>query len=262
MSEEKGGIIAFMFGGAVMLTILFFILCFRVVGVGQVGLVTRFGTVVKQTQSGVVIKAPWPIERLQKFDVKVQKEQADAQAATADLQDVHTTLALNYHLDDKRVKELYTQVGKDYKARIIDPAIQESFKATSAEFTAAELLTKRPEVKEKVLQVLKERLNKRDIIVDDVSIVNFKFSDQFTAAIEAKQVAAQQAEQAKYNVEKAKNNADAAIAEATGQAKAQEILRQNLTPEILQKLMLEKWNGALPLYVGNGVGNVFSIPVK
>lgn len=247
-------------GTIVVLIALFFALCFRVVGVGQVGLVTRFGKIVRESPSGATIKLPFPIEHLTKVNVQVQKEQADAAASTSDLQDVTTTLALNYHVDPNKVRDLYTSVGGDFKHRLIDPAIQEAFKATSAQFTASELLTKRPQVKEKALEVIKDRLNKHDIVVDDLSIVNFKFSPEFTAAIEAKQVAAQQAEQAKYNVEKARNNAEAAVAEASGQAKSQEILRQNLTPEILSKLAIEKWDGKLPAYLGGGT--VFNIPLK
>lgn len=241
--------VLFMFAWATM---------FRVVGVGQVGLVTRFGKIVAEKPSGTVFKAPW--ERLVKLDVQVQKEQADSAASTSDLQDVHTTLALNYHLDGSRVRDIYTQVGTDYKVRVIDPALQEAFKATSAQFTASELLTRRPEVKATALEVIKERLNKHDIIVDDLSLVNFQFSAQFTQAIESKQVAAQQAEQAKYNVEKAKNNADAAVAEANGQAQAQAILRETLTAQILQKQAIEKWDGKLPNYLGSGT--VFNIPLQ
>lgn len=256
MQPKKSAIIGI---SIVVVILLFLMTCVRTIGVGRVGLITRFGKVVREERAGLILKLPFPIEQLIKLDVQVQKEQADAEASTSDLQDVKTTLALNYHLDSSRVKDIYTQVGGDYKTRIIDPALQEAFKATSAEFTASELLTKRPEVKEKALAVIKERLNKHDIIVDDLSIVNFKFSPEFTQAVEAKQAAAQQAEQAKYNVEKARNNAEAKVVEATGQAKAQSLLRENLTPEILQKQAIEVWDGKLPIYLGGGT--VFNIPL-
>ncbi len=259
-------------GSILAIIVLFLLLCVRTVGVGQVGLVTRFGKVVREKQSGVMLKLPFPIESLTKLNVQVQKEQADSEASTSDLQDVHTTLALNYHLDSTRVRTIYTEVGIDYKVRIIDPALQEAFKATSAQFTASELLTKRPEVKEKALQVIKERLNKHDIIVDDLSIVNFQFSGQFTAAIEAKQVAAQQAEQAKYGVEKAKNDAAAAVATAQGQAdanivtatgiaRAQQLVQSTVTPATLQKDAIARWDGKMPLSIGNS-GLLFNIPAE
>lgn len=240
--------------------LLFFIFCFRIVGVGQVGLVTRFGRINREAGSGVLIKLPWPMERLSKISIQVQKEQAIAAASTSDLQDVNTTLALNYHIDPNHVKELYTSIGGDYKVRVIDPAIQEAFKATSAQFTATELLQKRPLVKERAFEILKSRLEHRNIIVDDVSIINFNFSRQFTQAIEAKQVSAQQAEQAKYEVEKAKNQAAAAIVAAQGQKTSQQLVKQTLTPELLQKYAIDKWNGVMPLYIGGGA--VFNIPLK
>lgn len=248
MEPTKDNKSLWIFGTIGVLILLFFLFCFRVVGVGQVGLVTRFGQVVREEQSGIVLKLPYPIERLQKFDVRVQKEQADAQAATADLQDVNTTLALNYHLDSQHVRNIYTDIGADYKVRIIDPALQEAFKATTADFTASELLTKRPAVKAKAYDVLKSRLHHRHIIVDDLSIVNFKFSPEFTAAIEQKQVAAQQAQQAQFNLDKARLD-----------AQAQEAQKVSLSPELLQKYAIEKWNGTMPLYVGGGA--VFNIPL-
>lgn len=257
-------------GGIILLVILFFLFCVRTVGVGQVGLITRFGKVVREEQSGISLKLPYPIERLTKLNVQVQKEQADSEASTSDLQDVHTTLALNYHLDGSRVRTVYTDVGTDYKVRIIDPALQEAFKATSAQFTASELLTKRPEVKEKALAVIKDRLNKHDIIVDDLSIINFTFSSQFTQAIESKQVAAQQAEQAKYGIELAQNNAQAAIAKAQGEAQAnietakgiaeaQRLIQTTSTPATLEKQAIDRWNGVMPLSVGSN-GLLFNIP--
>jgi prohibitin 1 len=232
-----------------VLIVLFFTLCFRVVAVGNVGLVTRFGKVVREEQAGVVIKMPWPIEKLQKLNVQVQKEQVDAAASTSDLQDVHTTLALNYHLDGSRVKDIYTQVGTDYKVRIIDPALQEAFKATSAEFTATDLLQKRPLVKEKALEVIRDRLNKHDVIVDDLSIINFKFSPEFTNAIESKQVAQQNAERAKFNLQAAETD-----------SKAQRAQSLTLSKLYLQKQAIEKWDGKLPTYLGGGT--VFNIPLK
>lgn len=255
--SKTGAVIA----AVIMLVILFFIFCFRVVGVGQEGLINQFGKVTREAQSGVVIKAPYPIQHLVKLNVQVQKEQTDASASTSDLQDVTTTLAVNYHIDPNHVKDLYTNVGTDYKNRLVDPAIQEAFKATSAQYTATQLLTERPAVKEKALEILRTRLASRNIVVDDISIVNFKFSSDFTAAIEAKQVAAQQAEQAKYNADKAANDAQAAINTAKGQAEAQRLIQTTVTAETLQKEAIAKWNGVLPTTMAGG-STVFNIPLS
>lgn len=229
-------------GSMVLLVVLFFALCFRVVGVGQVGVVTSFGKIVGQANSGIVIKAPWPIQRIYKFDVKTQKDQADVAAASNDLQDVNATIVTNYHLDNVSVGKLFRTVGTDYKDRIIDPAIQESFKATTAGYPIGDLVTKRPELKEKSLTALKQRLAGRGIIVEDISITNLSFSDSFTKAIEQKQVAEQQALQAEFNLKKAQIDAE-----------AQQTQKDSLTDQILQKMAIEKWDGHLPQATGGTV---------
>ena len=236
--------------GETILTVilLFFLFCFRTVGAGEVGIVTRFGEVNRTVNSGVAIKAPWPIERLVKMDIRVQKEQQESAAATSDLQDVKATLALNYALDGVTAIKVYKEIGKDYKERIIVPAVQESFKAASASFSASQLITERTAVKAKAYEVIKDRLEKYGIRVIDLNIVNFSFSPEFTKSIEDKQVAAQEAERAKFNLERAKLD-----------AQAQEAQKVSLSPELLQKYAIEKWNGEMPTYVGGG--SIFNIPL-
>jgi regulator of protease activity HflC (stomatin/prohibitin superfamily) len=239
-------------GGVISAVLLFFILCFRTVGVGQVGIITSFGHVTSEVQSGVVLKAPWPFQQLYKFDIRTQKDQAEAAAASSDLQDVKATLVTNYHINPDKVGELYRTVGTDYKTRLIDPAIQESVKATTANYAIADLITKRQDVKNAALLSLRNRLATRGIIVEDISFVNLEFSKAFTTAIEQKQVAEQQAQQAKYLAEKATNEAAAKVAEAKGQAEAQSIVQASLTPELLQKMSIDKWNGVLPQVTSGG----------
>ncbi len=226
----------------VFILIVLLALCVRVVGVGQVGVKTRLGKIAGQYNSGVVLKLPWPIERLYKFDIKTQKDQAEVAAASNDLQDVNATIVTNYHIDSAKVGNLYSTVGVDYKDRIIDPAIQESFKATTAQYPVGDLVTKRSQLKNKSLEVLKSRLAKRGIIVEDISITNLAFSPSFTRAIEQKQVAEQQAQQARFNLEKAQVD-----------AQAQATQKESLTPEILQKMAIEKWDGKLPQATGGTV---------
>ena len=215
--------------------VLLLALSYRVVGVGQVGVITSFGHIARIAQSGALVKAPWPVQSLITFDIKTQKDQAEAAASSADLQDVNVTLVTNYHIDPAKVGELYSTVGTDYKSRIVDPAIQESIKATTAQYNVAEMITKRPELKEKALAALKARLESRGIFVEDISIVNLGFSPSFTHAIEQKQVAEQQAQQAKYGLEKAQVD-----------ARANAVQQAALTSEILQKMAIDKWDGHLP----------------
>lgn len=253
-----------------VLIVLFFVLCFRTVGAGQVGVVTRFGNVSREAQSGIVLKLPWPIEHLTKMNVQVQKEDITADAASADLQDAHATLAVNYHLERGRARDVFKNIGTKYKERIILPLVQTSFKAQTTNYTASELLTKRVQVEQATLESVRKQLAPKGITVDAVSVVNFGFSKEFTDAIEQKQVAQQDAEKAHFAiqreqsyaqaaVEKAKGEAQAAIEVARGQAESQRLIQESVTGLTIQKQAVDKWNGVLPTYWG-AQGSVFSIP--
>ncbi len=234
---------------AVGLVILLAFMCIRSVDAGQVGVITRFGEINREAQSGLAIKLPWPIEQIYYMDTRIQKQQEEATAATSDLQDVSATLAVNYALNREEATRVYKEIGLEYRDRVVIPAVQESFKAATAQYTANELLTKRADVKQKALEIIKRRIEPYGIRVDDVSIVNFSFSADFSKSIEAKQVAAQEAERAKFNLERARLDAE-----------AQNAQKQSLSAELLQKYAIDKWDGKMPQYVGGE--SVFNIPLR
>jgi regulator of protease activity HflC (stomatin/prohibitin superfamily) len=218
---------------------------------GQVGVVTRFGGVTgRELSEGLHVVLPIGIERVSRYDVRVLKEETqDVAAATQDLQDVRATVVLNYRLDRNQVSEIHKTIGRDFREKLIDPATSETFKAAASRFTASEMITSRAAVKKDAYEALKSRLYRYGVIVEDLSITNFSFSDAFTKAIEDKQVAQQNAERAKFNLEAAKTD-----------AQAQEAQRQTLSPELLQKWAIEKWDGKMPQYTGGGT--VFNIPLQ
>jgi prohibitin 2 len=260
---KKSKIIAAIAG----LIILFFLLCFRTVGAGQVGIITRFGEVNRVATSGIALKLPF-VESIVKMDTRVQKEEQDSTAATSDLQDVNAKLALNYALDNETAINVYKKIGKDYNNVVISPALQESFKASTSEYTANELITKRPEAKAKALEVIKDRLAKYGIRVVDLSITNLKYSDAFNAAIEQKQVAQQNAEKAVQDLARIKVEAEQAVVAAQGQAEAQRLQQTTLTDNIValkqldvQQQAINKWNGVLPTTQA-GESTLFNIPTK
>ena len=161
------------------------------VGAGERGIQLRFGAVTgKIFDEGLYFRIPF-VESVQKMDVRIQKDEVAASAASKDLQIVTSKIALNYHLDPDSVNKIWQEVGKNYNARIIAPSIQEAVKAESAKFTAEELITKREEVKEKIKANLAVRLLKRSIIVDEFNIIDFEFYAAFNTAIEAKVTAEQ-----------------------------------------------------------------------
>jgi regulator of protease activity HflC (stomatin/prohibitin superfamily) len=243
---------------AVILPILFligFFGSFSFVGAGHVGVVTRFSAVNRVVEPGLVLKLPL-IESVHKMETRTQKEQVDAQAASKDLQEVKSTIALNYHLNGPKAVDVFQNVGEDYVGRIVAPAMQEAFKATTAKFTAQDLIEKRESVKVLAYAELTKRLEKYNVIVDDFNIVNFDFSAEFNGAIEAKTVAQQ-------NLERAKLEAATAVTKAQGQADAQKRLKDSgsLSPEYLQFLALQSWDGKLPAVVGNGTPFI-NIPLR
>ena len=224
------------------------------IGAGERGIQLRFNAVTgKILGEGLYFRIPL-VERVITIDTKIQKEQANATAASKDLQTVHSDVAVNFHIDPMRVAGIYQDVGVDYKERLIDPAVQEGVKAITARFTAEELITKREMVKEEIKILLREKLAPRGILIDEFNIVDFGFSASFNTAIEAKVTAEQQALAAKNKLEQIKFEADQRIAEARGKAEAirveSEALRSN--PAILELRALEKWDGVLPQVTGTG----------
>ena len=238
--------------GIVVLGIIFG--SFGIVGAGERGILLRFGAVTGNIkQEGLYFKIPF-IERVVKMDIKIQKEEATAQAASKDLQNVSAKLALNYHLSGDKVGILYQNIGTDYSTRIIDQAIQESVKAVTARYTAEELITKRQEVKDSVKVLLAERLGKEYIITDEVSITSFNFSSSFEQAIEAKVTAEQNALAARNKLEQVKYEAEQRVAQAEAEARAIRLQSEAANNEKyislkaleVQLKAVEKWNGKLP----------------
>ena len=213
---------------------------FRLVPAGNVGVVTRFGAVNRVVYPGVVFKIPL-VEGVTEMDTRTQKDQVDAEAASKDLQTIHSTIAVNYHLEGAKAVDVFQNIGVDYQDKVIAPAIQEAFKAITAKYTAEELITQRELLRQQGQDSLTKKLKPYHIIVDNFNIVNFDFSVDFNNAIEQKQVAQQ-------NLERAKIEAETAVTQAQGQANAQKVLKDSgsLTPEYLQFLAVQKWDGKLP----------------
>jgi len=165
---------------------------FTTIPAGHRGVVIRFSAVTGSIlNEGLQMKLPF-IDSVVKMSVQTQKYETDSSAITNDLQDVSTTIALNWKLDPGMAAEVYRTLGLEFIDRIAAPAIQETIKQITAQFNAEDLILRREEVKNAITESLANRLRERGIITELVSITNFQFSETFTAAIEAK-VAAEQA---------------------------------------------------------------------
>lgn len=225
---------------------------FVIINAGERGVVMKFGQVQQQVLSEGIHPIIPVVNTVKTLSVRVQKHQIPAQASSKDLQDVYTDVALNWHINPENSNLLFQQIGDENEVvqRIINPAIEEILKAVMALYTAEQIITKRGEVKAGIDEQLTLRLTQYNIAVDDISLVNIRFSQRFSEAVEAKQIAEQEAKRAEFLALKAIQEAQAEINRAKGQAEAQRLVRENLTPEILQKSAIDKWDGHFPTVLG------------
>lgn len=236
-------------GSVIALAILLLLFPITIIDAGTVGVVVRNGAVNRTLEPGMHGRIPL-IESVIDMNVQTQKQEADAGAASKDLQNVSTKVTLNYSLDATHVGEIYQDLRNDYSDRVITPAIQEAVKSATAKYTAEELITKRELVKADILKDLKERLAPRFINVQDVLITSFDFSAQFNTAIESKVRAEQDALASKNKLDQVKYEAQQTIEKAKADAEAIRISAQAINSQggadYVQLQAITKWDGHLP----------------
>jgi regulator of protease activity HflC (stomatin/prohibitin superfamily) len=243
----------------IIIVILMFFRPFVQIGAGERGVVLNFGAVQDTVlDEGLHFRVPI-MQSIVAVDVKVQKSESEAAAASSDLQDVSSKVALNYHIIPDKANVVYQTIGIAFKERIIDPAVHEVVKAVTAKYTAEELITKRPAVSDAMKTALTERLIIHNIAVDAFSIVGFSFSKIFMEAIESKQTAEQLALKARRDLDRIKIEAEQKITAARAEAESLRLQRANISTDLieLRKIeanlkAIEKWNGILPQVTGAG----------
>jgi prohibitin 2 len=238
---------------------------------GEEGVLLTFGKASPMPSSaGLHAKIPF-VQKVVKFDIKSQKYGADAtqstleSAASKDLQIVKMQVVINYRIAEGMTPKLFTAVGKNYRDIIIVPTIHEVSKATTAQYTAVELITLRDSASADMENLLKTKLQPYNIIVEQVSITSFDFSEQFNQAIEAKVTAEQQKLKAENDLmrirveadqirTKADAERDAAIAQATGEAERVRLVQEQLSksPQYVEYVKASKWDGKYPSFLVNG----------
>jgi regulator of protease activity HflC (stomatin/prohibitin superfamily) len=226
---------------------------------GEVAIKTRLGSIVNSYSEGIHFKMPF-IESVTKFSIQIQRANIKTQAFSKDLQTMNAHLVVNHRIQKETAVSIFRNLGPNYVVNIVDPAVQEVFKAIAARYSAEKVISDRNELVNEINNEVKERLTKKEIIVTDISVVDLDFTEQFLKAVEDKQVADQQAQMAGKLVEKAKRDAEQQIAKSRGEAEALRMQREQVTPALIelrkvdaQLKAIEKWNGVLPGYVGAGV---------
>ena len=245
-----------------------------IVQAGHRGVVLYLGAVENRVLGeGVHFVIPFA-EQVVQLEVRTLKYQAEATAASNDLQQVQTVIALNYHLNPADVNKVYQRLGPDYADRVIAPTIQESVKASVAKYNAEELITKRAIVKDVIASAIRNSLSAKDIVVETIFITDFKFSDAFSSQVEDKVVAFQKyltelnnlrgiQVVANQTVVQAQAQAKANIAKASGESQAIKIITSQLRqdPQYLQWQAINRWNGQLPFSLGGqGAVPFFQLP--
>lgn len=238
------------------LFLLYLLAPFAMVPAGSRGVMTTFGDASdKVYEPGIHLRMPLA-QTMHLMNVQIQNGEGEGDAASRDLQSVHTKIAINYHLDPKYAVDAFRGVGPStdvLAARIIVPAAQESVKAVTARFTAEELITRRTEVRDGISVLLREKMMRHGLVLDEFNLVNFLFSKSFSDAIENKVKAEQMKQQAERDLQRMQVEAQQKIVGAKAEAEALALQRQQITPELLalrrienERMAISKWNGVLP----------------
>lgn len=238
-----------------------------IVPAGYVGVVTNFGRVEERTLlAGLQIITP-VAESVHLIDTRVQPHDfKDIDAASKEYQQVRASGKLNYHIDPAFAFVVYRQLGPDFASKVIDPALNDFVKEAMPQYAITEILPKREEIRKKAKDAMNANLARYFIVVDDIYLANISFSDEYEQAIEDKQVAAQQVQtqqqvleqkriQAQQAVVDAEGKANAAVTLATGQAEANRLLSESLTPNLIQYTAITKLNDKISVILLPATGN-------
>lgn len=267
--------------------VLFIVSCVGIVPTGYTGILTTFGAVSDRTVSaGINFKAPW--QNIVKMDNRTQKVQIETSAFSSDIQQVDLILSVNYCIDQATAQNLYKTVGRNYYENVMYPRILENTKAVFSQYTAENLIAKRELLSNSIIEDTANDLSSFGITIVSIAVEDIDFTDAFTNAVEAKQVAAQnkltaetaqaqktmeeeaaakraiiaanaQAEQdviaAQADLEVVKIQADAALYAGEREADKNERIAAALSSELIDYYWIKQWNGELPTTVLDSDGN-------
>jgi regulator of protease activity HflC (stomatin/prohibitin superfamily) len=226
---------------------------FALVPAGSRGVMTTFGKPSEDTfTEGIHFRIPL-VQKMHLMDVRILKNEGEGDAASMDLQQVRAKVAVNFHLDPLVAAKAFKEIGQsteEIAINILDPARPEAVKAVTAQFTAEQLITRRTEVRDKIAALLREKLSRHGIILDEFAIINFSFSPSFTAAIEAKVNAEQEKLKAERDLMRIRVEAEQKVTSAKAEAESLRLQRQEVSADVLALRTIEKWDGHLPQVTG------------
>jgi regulator of protease activity HflC (stomatin/prohibitin superfamily) len=249
---------------------------------GFTGVLTTFGRVEDRTlESGINFKFPW--QKIITMDNREQRASFNFNAFSSDIQQTDVYGSINYKIDQQTAMTLYKTIGTDYSNTLISPRLLENTKVVFSRYTAENLISKRDILADEILELMQIDLEEYGIDVISISIEDIDFTDAFTNAIEAKQVATQEKLRAQTQQEQATMEAEAQAerqrisaqaeadvvkieadaeaystkARATAEAEANAKINASLTRELIDYVQANNWNGQLPTtFMGADSGTV------
>ena len=279
-------------GIILLIGIIFFANSCSSVPAGHTGILTTFGKVEDRILTeGLNWKSPF--QKVIKMDNRTQKKVEEFQAFSSDIQEVDIMLAVNYSINQETAQNLYRTVGVEYYTNIVYPRLLESTKSVFSNYTAEQLIGNRENLSTEIKDLVIPDVARYGIIVSDISVQDIDFTDAFTNAVEAKQVAAQdkltaetrqaqltmEAEQeaarqvikanadaeqaqiaARADLEVTKIQADAAEYAGLKEAAKNKAISEWLTPDLLQYYYIQQWDGKLPTYMLGENTGIFMNP--
>ncbi len=279
--EEMNGVKPVKIGAIILAVILLGLSCVTVVPTGYTGILTTFGRVDNKTvNAGISFIMPW--QKVVKMDNRTQKVEIQTSAFSSDIQQVDLILSVNYCIDQTTAQELYKNVGENYYDKIVYPRILENIKAVFSQYTAENLIANRALLSDMIVEITSEDMASSGVTIVSIAIEDVDFTDAFTSAVEAKQVAAQnkltaETEQSRMTMEKeaeakravisANAEADIAVIAANAdlevvkiqaeaslyagerEAEMNKRISEALTPELINYYWIKQWTGILPTTV-------------
>ena len=244
---------------------------FVMIPTGHTGIVTTFGAVEDYTfEAGIHFKSP--VQEVVVMDNRTQKQTIRMDCFSSDIQEVAVVYSINYQIEKKNAQTIYKTIGTSYYETVMSPRIEEAVKSVIAKYTAESLIASRDALSSQITQKLETELSEYNIIVVNTAIEDLDFSDVFTTAVEAKQVAEQEKlkaaiEQDKLTIEanakaereKIAANAaaevtriEADVAQYAGEKEAEKNrkIADTLTPDLIKYFYVQQWNGELPKITG------------
>lgn len=223
-----------------------------IIPAGHTGVVTNFGAVKEGVMGeGLHFKVPF-VQSVIQVDNRVTKVEVPFTSASKDLQTVTGNVSVNYRISADSSALVYQNFGRTVEDTLVVPAIPECIKAVMAQYSAEELITERQTVSEEIKEEISKKIQSYGLYIEVFNMTDFNFSEEFNAAIEAKQTAQQNALKAEQDLARIKVEAEQKIEKARAEAEAYKLKNQEITEKTLMNDWIEKWDGKLPQVASDG----------